>query len=265
MKLSWIDEFVSDWVLSGKSATTANAYKKNLILLLKYCSDPQLIDIKKWLTDAQTKEVCRKRAQSARAFGSWCEKVGLEEFGFWKQIPVQKIEIKPQCTVVEADYKKALSKCTTTRDIALVEMLWSTGMRREELARACIEHIDFAGGFIVVPTSKNGRPRIVPLSPKLIQAMRKLIGRRESGPVLNMSGNAIRQRLRRMGAPTAHAWRRGWAVQALRNGVSETSVKAAAGWSSGEMVARYTRALSGELAVEEFRRSWRITIFAPKR
>ena len=257
MKLSWIDEFVSDWVLSGKSPTTANAYKKNLILLLKYCSDPQLIDIKKWLTDAQTKEVCRKRAQSARAFGSWCEKVGLEEFGFWKQIPVQKIEIKPQCTVVEADYKKALSKCTTTRDTALVEMLWSTGMRREEIARACIEHIDFAGGFIVVPTTKNGRPRIVPVSPKLLQAMRKLIAKREYGSILNMSGNAIRQRLRRMGVPTAHAWRRGWAVQALRNGVSETSVKAAAGWSSGEMVARYTRALSGELAVQEFSRCWR--------
>lgn len=256
MKLSWIDEFVSDWVLSGKSATTANAYKKNLILLLKYCSDPQLIDVKKWLTDAQTKEVCRKRAQSARAFGSWCEKAGLEEFGFWKHIPVQKIEIKPQCTVVEADYIKALSQCTTTRDIALVEMLWSTGMRREEISRACIEHVDFAGGFIVVPTSKNGRPRIVPLSTKLLQAMRKLIGRRESGPILNMSGNAIRQRLRRMGVPTAHAWRRGWAVQALRNGVSETSVKAAAGWSSGEMVARYTRALSGELAIKEFQRSW---------
>ena len=256
MKLSWIDEFVSDWVLSGKSLTTANAYKKNLILLLKYCSDPQLIDIKNWLADSQTKEVCRKRAQSARAFGSWCEKVGLEEFGFWKQIPVQKIEIKPQCTVVEADYKKALSKCTTTRDTALVEMLWSTGMRREEIARACIDHVDFAGGFIIVPTSKNGRPRIVPLSPKLLQAMRRLIGRRESGPILNMSGNAIRQRLRRMGVPTAHAWRRGWAVQALRNGVSETSVKAAAGWSSGEMVARYTSALSGELAIEEFRKFW---------
>ena len=41
-----------------------------------------------------------------------------------------------------------------------------------------------------------------------------------------------------------------------RNGVSETSVMAAAGWSSGAMVARHTRALSGELAVEEFQRSW---------
>jgi hypothetical protein len=32
--------------------------------------------------------------------------------------------------------------------------------------------------------------------------------------------------------------------------------KAAAGWSSGAMVARYTRALSGELAITEFQRSW---------
>jgi len=59
-----------------------------------------------------------------------------------------------------------------------------------------------------------------------------------------------------MDIPSAHAWRRGWAVQALRSGVSETSVKAVAGWSSGAMVARYTLALSGELAVEEFRRTW---------
>jgi integrase len=62
-----------------------------------------------------------------------------------------------------------------------------------------------------------------------------------------------------LGAPSAHAWRRGWAVQALRSGVSETSVRAAAGWSSGAMVARYTRALSGELAVEEFQRRWSMT------
>ena len=63
--------------------------------------------------------------------------------------------------------------------------------------------------------------------------------------------NYLRRRLNSdfMGrTPSAHAWRRGWAVQALRSGVSETSVRAAAGWSSGAMVARYTRALSGEFS-----------------
>jgi integrase len=158
--------------------------------------------------------------------------------------------------VVEADYKKALSKCTTTRDTALVEMLWSTGMRREELARARIEHVDFVSGYIVVPSSKNGRPRVVPLSPKATQSLRRHVGRRETGLLFHMTGNAIRLRLQRMGIPSAHAWRRGWAVQALRMGVSETSVRAAAGWSSGEMVVRYTGALSGELAIEEFQHKW---------
>ena len=67
---------------------------------------------------------------------------------------------------------------------------------------------------------------------------------------------AIRPSLMRLGVPSAHAWRRGWAVQALRSGVSETSVRAAAGWSSGAMVARYTYALSGELAVDEFKKIW---------
>jgi len=62
VKLSWIDEFVSDWVLSGKSSTTADAYKKNLILLFKYCAEPQVVDIKKWLAATDSKEVCRKRA-----------------------------------------------------------------------------------------------------------------------------------------------------------------------------------------------------------
>ena len=62
--------------------------------------------------------------------------------------------------MVEADYKKALSKCITTRDMALAKMLWSTGIRREEIARASGEWFNFVGGFILVPSMKNGRPRI---------------------------------------------------------------------------------------------------------
>lgn len=41
------------------------------------------------------------------------------------------------------------------------------------------------------------------------------------------------------------------------NGVSEASVKAAAGWLSGAMVSRCTKPLSGELAIEEFSHSWK--------
>ena len=116
--------------------------------------------------------------------------------------------------------------------------------------------MNFVEGFLVVRTSKTGKPRIAPLSPSARHAVRKHIGGRTQGSLFGMTTNAIGLCLLRLGAPSAHAWRRGWAVQALRNGVSETSVRAAAGWSSGAMVSRYTSALSEELAVEEFQRSF---------
>jgi hypothetical protein len=74
--------------------------------------------------------------------------------------------------------------------------------------------------------------------------------------LFGLTANGIHLLLRRHGLLPAHAWHRGWAVQSLRSGVSETSVRSAAGWSSGAMVARYTRAMSAELAVDEFRGAW---------
>jgi integrase len=142
------------------------------------------------------------------------------------------------------------------RDKALVELLWSTGLRRAEIERLRVEHIDFAGSFIVVAVSKAKRPRVVPLSPTASRAVRRQIGKQETGSVFKMTGKAICCSLQKLQAPSAHAWRRGWAVHSLRNGVSETSLKSAAGWSSGAMVSRYTSALSSELALDEFKNSW---------
>jgi len=130
-------------------------------------------------------------------------------------------------------------------------------LRRTELALLQVTDVDFLGGYIIVRQSKTGRPRIVPLSPNAKRALRRHLQSHTEGSLFEMESNAVRLLLRRLNAPSAHAWRCGWAVQALRNGVSEASLRAAAGWSSGAMVARYTRALSGELAVEEFQRSWR--------
>lgn len=134
----------------------------------------------------------------------------------------------------------------------MVELLWCTGLRVSELARLENTDVDLAGGYAVVRQSKTGRPRLVPLSDRACRLIRRQTN--GDGSLLGMSAHAIQLMLRRLGAPSAHAWRRGWAVQALRSGVSQTSVQAAAGWSSGAMVTRYTAAVSGELAISEFRR-----------
>jgi integrase len=138
----------------------------------------------------------------------------------------------------------------------LVDVSRSRKLRRSEIARLAITDVNLSEVFLIIRASKSGKPRIDPLNPSSRHALRKQIGKCSQGLLFGMTTNAIRLCLMRLGAPFAHAWRSGRAVQALRSGASETSVRAAAGWSIGAIVARATRALIGELTVEEFQRSW---------
>jgi integrase len=256
MDISLLREFQSDWRLAGKAERTAADYAKSLAGLLMLHPEPTLSDAKTWIASTTSVVGRRKRGQAVRAFGKWASSNDFGVFTWWKSVPLAKETMRPQETATNDDYKKAIAAARSARDRALVEVLWSCGLRRSELTRLNAEDVNFAEGFLIVRTSKTGRPRVAPLSPAARHAVRKYVGKRTQGSLFGMTPNAVRLLLQRLGAPSAHAWRRGWAVQALRSGVSETSVRAAAGWSSGAMVARYTRALSGELALEEFQRSW---------
>ena len=256
MDKSLLGEFRLDWLLAGKAEQTANNYVSGLTLLLEQFPEPSLADVKTWLASIESTVSRRKRGQAVRAVGQWAESNGYDVFPWWVRVPLAREIKRPQETTTEKDYLAALQVARTLRDKALIEVLWSCGLRRSEITRLEVSDVNFSEGFLIVRTSKTGKPRIAPLSPSARHALRKHIGKRSQGSLFDMTTNAIRLCLQRLGAPSAHAWRRGWAVQALRSGVSETSVRAAAGWSSGAMVARYTSALSSELAVEEFRRTW---------
>ncbi len=259
MDISLLREFQLDWRLAGKAERTATDYCSAITSLLTQYPEPTLHDVKAWIASTTSVVRRRKRGQAVRAIGKWSDTNDYDLFTWWKMVPLAKETMRPQETTSEADYKKALCAASTLRDKALIEVLWSCGLRRSEIAQLDVLDVNISEGFLVIHTSKTGKPRIAPLSPPARQALRKHIGKRTQGSLFDMTTNAIRLCLQRLGAPSAHAWRRGWAVQALRSGVSETSVRAAAGWSSGAMVARYTCALSGELAIDEFQRSWSST------
>lgn len=256
MQESWLREFVADWELSGKSPQTAREYVRYIKILISNNRNPSLADVKEWLQKTPSLSVRRKRAQSVRAFGRWSEEAGLDAWEWWRRVPLSPEIMTPQETVTPEIYREVIGRCRTLRDQALVEILWSTGLRRSEIAKLRIEDLDLAAGCAVVTSSKSSKPRVVPFSPNARRAVRRLVGARTDGTVFGMSGNAIRLRLHTLEAPSAHAWRRGWAVQALRLGVSESSVKVTAGWKSGAMVSRYTFSLATEVAVAEFERSW---------
>ena len=255
----YLEEFRVDWRLAGRATATVDTYS-NYLREFVGSNDPNtmtLTDCKVWLADAPSAETARYRARAIRAFGKWAATHDGPVWLWAATVPLATVQPKPQPTVSADEYRVVLSRAGSLRDRTVVELLWSTGMRVSELARVTVQYCDVAGGWIVVPRSKTGRPRIVPLGDGAVSSCRRQIGQRTEGSLLGMSSHAIQLLLRRLAAPTAHAWRRGWAVHALRHGVSEASVRAAAGWSSGAMVARYTSAVSGELAIHEFRRAQR--------
>jgi len=254
---SLLESFRLDWILAGKAPRTADAYVRSLANMLDAGAGSDPVCVRKWVLEAPELSVRRKRGQAVRALGAWCDTQGIADYSWWRQIPLAIEKERPQATVVNADYLHALSVLKTPRDRTMVELLWWCGLRRTEVAMLRLEDIDFLSGSVLVRQSKTGKPRIVPVPKPVLRSIRRLVGGRTEGLVLGMSSNAIRLVLQRSGLPSAHAWRRGWAVHALSMGVSEASVRAAAGWSSGEMVSRYTRTLAGELAVNEFGRVWR--------
>lgn len=260
----YIREFRADWTITGRSARTADTYLTVLVPLLAQ-DEIDLAAVKEWVAEAATPQSRRLRGRAARAFFKWAHTEDVIKAEWWSRIPLANVAETPQQTMTDNDYRATLIRAKSARDKAIVAVLWSSGMRREEVSRMRVEHLDLDGHHVLVPVTKTKRHRVAPLSPEACKLIRVYLRKHpqigDTGPLwLGVRGpltaQGVRMVLRHLDAAPAHSWRRGWAVDSLRQGVSQTSVQAAAGWANGTMVTRYTRALAGDLAMTEFERRW---------
>lgn len=251
-----LEEFRIDWEVAGKAASSVDCYVRRLLEFADVASHPTLADARGWVSSHPLPSMRRKRAQAIRAFGRWSDRVGDNDFPWWRNVPIPTEVETPQPTASAADFSNAIKVLVTSRDRALVGLLWGCGLRRSEVSRLERSDLNIADRVVVIRKTKSGHPRIVPLPPPSARLLRQHLRNWPHESVFNLSPNGITLLLRRHGLPPAHAWRRGWAVESLRSGVSETSIRAAAGWASGAMVARYTRTRAAELALYEFERAW---------
>jgi len=247
----YLDEFQADWALARRAVSTGRYYRRYLEQLDAHTGgDITLATVKVWLADSPSAETARGRARAVRAFGKWGESNDGPDWSWWPKVPLAATHPTPQPTVTEDVYRAVRGRCTSLRDALIVELLWSTGLRASELERLTRDDINLTDRFVVVRTSKSGKPRLAPLSD---QACRLIRRHQESGrELIGITRHGIRLLMRRLDAPSPHAWRRGWAVHALRRGISQASVQAAAGWTSSGMVTRYIASLSIETAMFEF-------------
>jgi len=221
MFLDALPEYRADWVISGKAASTVDTH---VALLHRFVSDTDshtVEEARRWITAAPTRSMQRKRAQSLRAFGRWSELIGDNDLSWWRQIRVPVERERPQPTATAQDFSDGLQRLAEARDRAILGVLWGAGLRRSEVARLAVADVNLSDGFLVVRTSKTGKPRVAPLPPVSARLVRRHLRNWSDDSLFGLGPDGVRLVLRRHGLLPAHAWRRGWAVESLRSGVSE--------------------------------------------
>ena len=174
----------------------------------------------------------------------------------------------------ESSFRKLLDLCPLNTKIGSrrASMLWvlsTTGMRRRELCLLDRDDLDWSMGEIRVVHGKGQRERRVPFMREAQRPLLRYLNQRtdplgclwvsERGTQLDYHsmGEDLQRLFQRAGVPVKdafHIFRRTFAANAVRQGIPRQYTQAIAGWSTSQMLDRYTAAMEAEEgAIEAFR------------
>ena len=164
-----LQRFIATKKLEGRSEKTLVQYKKMIDRLLQYMDKNIMCatsdDIRRYLTEYYENSKCSKVSidnirRVLSSFFNW-----LEDENYILKSPVRRIhKIKSAATVKEVytddELELLRDNCNTSRDLAIIDLLASTGMRIGELVSLNKEDVDFSERECVV-LGKGGKERVV--------------------------------------------------------------------------------------------------------
>ncbi|MEE8424703.1 MAG: site-specific tyrosine recombinase/integron integrase [Elusimicrobiota bacterium] len=124
-----------------------------------------------------------RKISSLRSFVRYLRDEGEIKKDPFLNIPLPKKERRLPKFLTESEMKSLLAASPkkgdwmTLRDKAILELLYSSGLRRSELAQLNAHDMDFMSGVVRV-FGKGGRERIVPVGDPALSAVRKYLGKR---------------------------------------------------------------------------------------
>lgn len=154
-----------------------------------------------------------------------------------------------------------VSEVTGVRDRAIIETLYSTGIRRMELTRLTLYNLDISSGTLMVRQGKGRRDRLIPIGQracawieKYLAEVRPLLALRNDELTLfltdygepfekNRMGDLVRRYMRQAGIPAGacHALRHACATHMLEAGCDIRFIQALLGHSELSTTQIYTQ------------------------
>ena len=216
-------------------------------------------DIRSYLSDYQKINNCSKVTvdnirRNISSFFSW-----LEEENYILKSPMRRIhKIKTNQQVKEIitdeDIEKLRDKCQCSRDLAMIDLLYSTGIRVGELVNLNISDIDFEARECVV-FGKGGKERRVYFDAKSkLHLQRYIESRRDNNGALFVTLDAPHDRLKISGVEIRmrtlgrsinlnkihpHKFRRTMATRAIDKGMPIEQVQKILGHSQIDTTMQY--------------------------
>lgn len=183
-----------------------------------------------------------------------------------RHLPAQVLSEKETRQVLQSlDMRTPLG----LRNRVMLELLWSTGLRRMELANLLLADIDVGRGVLVARHGKGQKDRVVPVGHVaqvwLVRYLRdvrpRLTYRFDSGHLFltqkgtglkrgtltALAGQAIREDARLQKAGACHIFRHSMATQMLENGADTRHIQAILGHEKLETTQVYTKVAIGHL------------------
>lgn len=268
--------FAAYWRSKGRSPLTLHEYLRHLRLYFAVHPGPlNLIEVTEYTNEAldRSRSQGRYAVRALKAFDKYQSKL-TDSTPVLKNLEMPK-DATPDPTRTKVasrdDVQAVLDGIERSgdrfarRDHALVSILASTGMRRSEASRMEWQYIDMERGLITIPQTKNGDVRTVRMSPAALESFKRYVPEHERAYVwVNQFGGSlspaevsrvIKKRCEASGVLlTAHTFRRGMAMDWLRNSGSETYLRKLCGWKTPSMVQRYTDQVAQEEALDEHQR-----------
>jgi site-specific recombinase XerD len=210
--------------------------------------------------------------RSVKTFLRWYE--DEYEPPTWKS-PTRKVKVKaPSSAPLDPlsidDFNAMLAACERKtlageRDRAVLYMFLDSGMRHQELTDLLVGDVNLANGEVTIRKGKGGKARTVFIGATTRRALLHYLRYRgplpPSAPLWIGKGNrrlnkdGIRQIVRRRAAdagipePGLHAFRRAFAVNSLRNGMSIVTLQRLLGHSTLAIINRYLKLVTDDLRV----------------
>lgn len=218
----------------------------------------------------------KSRQQGVRRFSSWLAEEGELSTDPLLGMKPPKVDSKVVEPLTDEQLTALIKACAgkdfrARRDAAIVRLMLETGARAGEVVDLTTDAINLEASTAIIRRGKGGKGRMVPFGPQSAQAIDRYLRIRkkhrladtpplwlgERGRNLAYHGlyYALNYRAKIAGIPDfhPHKMRHTAAHRWLSAGGSEGGLMAVAGWSSPEMLNRYTRARAASRAADEAR------------